>query len=193
MAKKDAERDMKKKSINHLTNDLALMKSGLMADMTIVCEETRFPAHKAILSARSEVFRAMFSHRDTLESQQNEVLITDVDRVTMERFLTFLYEATLPIDLDFQGFAELLKVAHKYQVASLTELCALKMGCYMGIDNAVQGVILGSLYNHQLKKAAIMTIVNSGNAISSMNGHEELRAYPNLLFEILDSYASGRQ
>ena len=168
-----------------------MMKSGLMADVTIVCEETRFPAHKNILSARSEVFLAMFSHKDTLESQRNEVIVKDVDKVTMERFLAFLYEATLPEDLDFESFAELLKVADKYQVASLTEVCAKKMAKNMSIDNAVHGAVLGYIYNNQeLKNEAIKAIVKSGTPLSSINGSEELRGYPNLLFEIVDSYAS---
>ena len=193
--RQEAEKEMQRNSVSALSKDFAaMMKSGLMADTTIVCEETRFPAHKAILSARSEVFCAMFSHKDTLESQQNEVLIKDVGKATMERFLAFLYEASLPKDFDFDCFAELLKVADKYRVASLTEVCAMKLAKNIGIDNAVLGAILGSHYNNQeLKNEAIKAIVKSGDTLSSMSGYQELRGYPNLLIEIVDSFASGRK
>ena len=107
----------------------------------------------------------------------------------MESFLTFLYEAALPHDFDFDSFVELLKVGDKYQVASLTEACALKLADNISIDNAVQGAILGLLFNQrELKNAAIGAIVNRGQnvTLSSMKGYQELKGYKDLLLEILD-------
>ena len=63
--------EMKKKNTFALAEDCATVrKSGLMSDVTIVCEEERFPAHKLILSARSKVFAAMFNQTNTVEEQQ---------------------------------------------------------------------------------------------------------------------------
>ena len=109
-----------------------LRKIGLMTDITIVCEGTRFPAHRVILAARSEVFAAMFSHKDTLEDQRKEVEINDIDEFTMERFLSFIYEATVPGDLDFEDTAHLFAAANKYQVTSLIETCAMNLRKNMG-------------------------------------------------------------
>ena len=57
------------------------------SDVTLVCGDVRFPAHKAILAARSDVFATMFKHRDTKEAATNEVKIDDADPDTMNRFL----------------------------------------------------------------------------------------------------------
>ena len=113
--KKKIDKEVQKNSISMLRKDFASMReSGLMSDVTIICEGATFPAHKLILATRSEVFAAMFSHKDTLEDQQQEVEIKDLGKLTVERLLTYLYEATLP-DLSFEDAAELLGAADKYQ------------------------------------------------------------------------------
>ena len=184
-----ADKEMEKKNEFALVEDCAsLRKNGLMSDVTIICEGERFPAHKLILSARSQVFAAMFSHKDTLEDQQQEVLIKDSDRLTMDLFLTFLYNATLPKDLSFESYVELLKAADKYQVQSLIEACAMKLTKKLSTENEfVQGAIIGSLYRiPMLKNKAIKAIMKSGaTALNSMDGYHELRNYPDLLVEII--------
>ena len=93
---READREMQRNSASALLKDYAaLQKKEIMSDVTIVCDGARFPAHKLILSARSEVFAAMFSHKDTLESQQNEVTIKDLTKLTVETFLNFIYSGAV--------------------------------------------------------------------------------------------------
>ena len=188
------EIELQKNSACSLSQDYAaLHKNGDMADVTIVCDGARFPAHKLILSARSEVFAAMFSHKDTLESQKKEILIKDTDKHTMDIFLRFVYDATQPQNLSFEALAELLRVADKYQVPSLIHFCVVKLRENICTDNAIQGAIYGSIYrNSDLKRDAIKAIVNAETNLSSMNGYEELRGYPDLLIEMLD-YSHGER
>jgi len=42
------------------------------ADMELICEDESFPCHKFVMAARSDVFRAMFSH-DMKESIESKV------------------------------------------------------------------------------------------------------------------------
>lgn len=56
-------------------------------DVTLTCNDVKFPAHKAILAARSDVFAAMFQHKDTEEAATNEVKIDDADVNTLNNFL----------------------------------------------------------------------------------------------------------
>ena len=62
-----------------------------MSDVTLKCEEKTFPCHKVILAARSDVFEAMFSHKDTKEDATNEVEIVDLDSETLGHMLQFVY------------------------------------------------------------------------------------------------------
>ena len=82
-------RTLKNKSVSDLANSIALFaeRGGRMADITLLCAEKRFPAHKTILAARSDVFATMFQHTDTEEASTNEVRIEDTDPETMSRFL----------------------------------------------------------------------------------------------------------
>ena len=57
------------------------------ADITLICQEKMFPAHKTILAARSDVFAAMFNHSTTEEGRSNEVKIKDTDSDTLARLL----------------------------------------------------------------------------------------------------------
>ena len=190
----EADKDMQKKNCSALLDDFASLRTNeLTSDVTIVCDEGKFPAHKLILSARSQVFAAMFSHKDTTEDHHQQVLIKDFDKLTMDLFLTFLYNATLPEDLSFESFAELLKAADKYQVPSLIENCAMNLGKKLSTDNYVLGAILGSVYRlPELKNEAIKAIVYSRATLSSMEGYQELRGYPDLLIEIVDYRATNQ-
>ena len=52
-----------------------LLETSTLTDVTIKCENKILECHKAILSARSSVFRAMFQH-DMRESKNNEIIIS---------------------------------------------------------------------------------------------------------------------
>ena len=58
---------------DHLGTDLSFSPDTGFSDVTLVCGERNFGCHKVILSKRSDVFAAMFSHSDTEESKTNKV------------------------------------------------------------------------------------------------------------------------
>ena len=58
-----------------------------------------FECHKAILSARSPVFCAMFEHRME-ETRQNRVEISDLDPETVSEVLRFIYTGQTPSNLE---------------------------------------------------------------------------------------------
>ena len=88
-----------------------LLDNGQFADVTLTVKGNQWFCHKAILSARSPVFEAMFRHNDTQESHKNCVEITDVNADVFEEFLRYIYtEKALHLD---QLAAELLSIADK--------------------------------------------------------------------------------
>ena len=79
---------LKNKSAFDLTKAISNLKQKEdTADISLVCGEKRFPCHKTILAARSDVFAAMFSHSSTTEAVANEVKIDDTDPDTLDRFI----------------------------------------------------------------------------------------------------------
>ena len=69
--KKEGEEEYSSKIISDMER---LLDSGTLTDVTIKCENRILECHKAVLSARSTVFRAMFQH-DMRESKSNEIHI----------------------------------------------------------------------------------------------------------------------
>ena len=186
-AKQEAEEEMLRGRLLELTRFYAdMMRGELLADMKIVCDEVRFPTHKLILSKGSEVFAAMLSHGSVLETQKKEIVIKDTNRITMDLFLDYIYAASLPNDLSFDGYAELLKVAHMYQVQMLIGFCVKKMRKSLRTDYATQGAIFGHLFGEQkLKKDSLKLIVNAETCLSSLDGYDELQCYPDILNDII--------
>jgi len=90
-----------------------------MTDVKLLVEEMTYAAHRSLLSARSPVFAAMFASGMT-EVQTGQVRIEDVDSTTFKHFLKFLYTGMVdPSSMNI----ELFKVADRYQVETLMELC----------------------------------------------------------------------
>lgn len=67
-----------------------LFRSQEFSDVTISANGREFKAHKAILAARSPMFRGMFSH-DMKETKYNRVDVPDVDPDVLQEMLRFIY------------------------------------------------------------------------------------------------------
>src|SRR5699024_7894723 len=99
-----------------LSTDIASIRRdpSVFSDVTLVTKRDgrEFPAHKAILAARSKVFRAMFcGNKAFVESNSNRVEITDIDGDVMKAMLDYIYTG----DIDAVGVmpAELMEAADK--------------------------------------------------------------------------------
>ena len=66
------EEDWSRNLVSDMEN---LLDTGTLTDVTIKCDKKTIKVHKAVLSARSAVFRAMFNH-DMRENKNNEIVIT---------------------------------------------------------------------------------------------------------------------
>lgn len=84
------------KATNFFLSQMALLDNGKLSDFTIVVNDVKIPVHKAMLSARSPVFEAMFSHNNTKEAQEHKMEVTDVSPIVMKDFLQFIYTGVKP-------------------------------------------------------------------------------------------------
>ena len=100
------------------------VNNKLHSDVEFIVQDKRFSAHKAILSARSPVFRAEF-----IRVNPHEIQIDDVNASSLEQFLHFVYTGEL-LQFSFTGEPapmltnkDLLKLAERYQLKTLENLC----------------------------------------------------------------------
>jgi hypothetical protein len=102
------------------------------ADVEFVCKaDKKFSAHKSILAARSPVFAAEFEELvkkykfKTTDDSPLQIHIDDVDPTAVERFLYFLYTGEA-IQSSLAN-EDLLKLAKRYELNTLVELCQIAL------------------------------------------------------------------
>ncbi|GIX85973.1 TD and POZ domain-containing protein 1 [Caerostris extrusa] len=95
----------------------SLYTESINCDMKLRVETEVIPVHKAVLSARSPVFRAMFSH-DMIENASGFVEVKDMDMKTLRLMLMYMYTNTLQ-DLDETNVQKLYIAADRYELISL--------------------------------------------------------------------------
>ncbi|ORX76818.1 BTB-domain-containing protein [Anaeromyces robustus] len=88
------------------------------ADVELIIEGKSIYAHKIILSARSNYFKAMFNS-GMCESESSKITITDFKYSTIESLIKFLYSVKTEINDDLNELIELYRAADKYQLESL--------------------------------------------------------------------------
>ncbi|GBL97662.1 TD and POZ domain-containing protein 5, partial [Araneus ventricosus] len=148
------EVNKKRQPIPDLQDDLKSMYSdAIFCDVELRTSTEKFPAHKAILSARSSVFRRMLSS-DMKEKSSGHVDITDLDAETVHRMLTYVYTDSLG-DLQMKSAPKLYTAADKYDIPSLKRKCSDFMQDNMRPNTVCDVLVLADMHqDHYLKSAA---------------------------------------
>ncbi|GBN07327.1 TD and POZ domain-containing protein 1 [Araneus ventricosus] len=131
----------------------SLCIDGIFSDTELRTSTKTFPAHKAILSARSPVFRNMFSH-DMKEKISGHVDITDFEDDTVHRMLLFIYTAVTD-DLHLESASKLYAAADKYHILTLKSRCSSFLKENLCPANACGILVLADLHNDDDLKSVV--------------------------------------
>mmetsp|Transcript_818 Transcript_818/g.2028 ORF Transcript_818/g.2028 Transcript_818/m.2028 type:complete len:449 (-) Transcript_818:85-1431(-) len=109
------------KDYEGLSRDLysGLLFDETTADVALRVQEQRMPAHRAILGARSPVFRAMF-YGSMKESHAEEVEVNTFAPATMRLLLRFIYAGDVE-NAKLEDMVPLMACADHYGVGSLRD------------------------------------------------------------------------
>ncbi|GBN70381.1 TD and POZ domain-containing protein 1 [Araneus ventricosus] len=142
------------KSVTTLKDDLnSLFREGILCDTKLRTGTETFPTHKAVLSARSPVFKSMFT-TDMAEKASNYVDIDDLDADTVRRMLKFMYLDTLD-DLKYENAKSLYFAADKYNIVSLRYGCLNFLKQNILIKNCLDILLLADKHQDRDLKNAI--------------------------------------
>ncbi|XP_065207949.1 protein roadkill-like [Planococcus citri] len=184
---------IRQRVVNDLSEDLGrLYKDGHLTDVTLSVNGKHFQAHKNILSARSSVFSAMFKH-DTIENQNNQVDIVDIDEEIMEEMLYYMYTGNVH---NLDGMAErLLKAADKYEIKGLKAVCEDTLLQNLAVENAVDYLVLADFQNaHDLKLNVISFIVEKSTEVMRTKAWDNLvPSNPYLIDEVCKALSLQRR
>ncbi|XP_036031742.1 speckle-type POZ protein-like [Onychomys torridus] len=164
-----------------LADDLGeLWENSRFTDCCLVVAGQEFRAHKAILAARSLVFRAMFQH-DMEESRKNRVEIPDLETQVFKVTLDFIYTGTAP-DLDSMA-AAVLAAADKYGLERLKIMCEDTLCRNLSVKNAAHTLFLADLHSSgQLKTQTLDFITAHASEVSETSDWKTMvGSYPHLV------------
>ncbi|KAK1170407.1 kelch-like protein 32 isoform X1 [Acipenser oxyrinchus oxyrinchus] len=158
---------------------------GILCDVTLVAEEQKFHAHKAVLAACSDYFRAMFS-LCMVESGADEVNLHGVTSVGLKQALDFAY--TGQILLDPGVIQDVLAAGSHLQLLELLSLCSHYLIQELNSFNYLDLYKLADLFNLPLLEEAVVSFLVKHLSELLSSRQEEVLVLPyRLLREVLKS------
>lgn len=125
-----------------------LFESETFSDAIIECGDSEFKVHKAVLSIRSPVFKAIFEN-DMTERRSGRIQIKGTDSKAMKLFLRILYVGAnfdtemIPIEI----FPDVLDLAEKYNLPDIKALCEHQIETKVEISTALMFLVLAEKYD----------------------------------------------
>ncbi|XP_060554744.1 BTB/POZ domain-containing protein 6-like isoform X4 [Ruditapes philippinarum] len=122
----------------------------------------KLPAHKLLLSMRSEVFEAMFY--GSLAESSDTIMLEDIDISTMKMVLRYMYSDD--IELDVNNVSCCLYAAKKYALYDMANKCAKFLETKIGVDTACTIYEQAKLYDEaQLATKCIDFITGNSKGV----------------------------
>lgn len=138
-----------------------MLSESIHTDITILASDGSVGAHRAVLAARSPVFRSMFSH-DLKEKEMSAINISDMSIEACQAFLSYIYS-----NIQYQDFLthrlDLLRAADKYDVSDLKDACQESLLQDIDAKNVLERLQTASLYRlPSLKVGCLEYLVKFG-------------------------------
>ncbi|CAL1298355.1 unnamed protein product [Larinioides sclopetarius] len=128
-----------------LKQDLTTLHGDqLFCDTKLQTDTETFPAHRCVLSARSPVFKKMFT-TDMKEKAGESINIPDISSDTIRRMLQFLYTDCTGV-LDLQSAKDLYIASDKYDIATLKQRCSFFMKKNLCSSNVCEILVLADMH-----------------------------------------------
>ncbi|XP_057724905.1 BTB/POZ domain-containing protein At1g55760-like [Arachis stenosperma] len=138
-----------------------MLMEGIHTDITINASDGSIGAHRAVLAARSPVFRSMFSH-DLKENDDSTINISDMSTESCQAFINYLYGI-----IGHQEFVmhrlELVRAADKYDICDLRDVCHESLVEDIDSSNVLERLQNAYLYGlPKLKNSCMEYLVKFG-------------------------------
>jgi len=161
-----------------------LLNNPEFSDITFTIQGKRIYAHKAILVAQCEHFRAMFSS-GMKESRDNEIDIPEWSHDAFLTMLEWLYTGHTPQDLCASHVTEVLGLAGLYNLDGLKHVCENILVHSVEIENACQLLVHADRHMaHELKRYCLAFILKNIDQVAHTPAFDELSQTPALLLEV---------
>eukprot|EP00930_Biecheleria_cincta_P004709 TRINITY_DN105635_c0_g1_i1.p1 TRINITY_DN105635_c0_g1~~TRINITY_DN105635_c0_g1_i1.p1 ORF type:complete len:451 (+),score=81.17 TRINITY_DN105635_c0_g1_i1:72-1355(+) len=185
--------------LGSLSEDLrSLWQEGESCDVVLTAEaegsETvTLHAHRAILCARSPVFRGMLLSSGMREATPgSEVTLVDTEPKAANWFLEFLYTGKINEDAwkNDEALCHMLALAHKYEVRSLLNACETEIAARLCEETAAERLMMADLLGIAGLRAEVLSFMCcSRERLAKVQGTEAFKRLgqrrPQLLLDIM--------
>ncbi|XP_043468674.1 ARM REPEAT PROTEIN INTERACTING WITH ABF2-like [Leptopilina heterotoma] len=144
------------------------------SDVSFLINDNKFYAHKVILASASPEFERMFSH-NMQEKIINSIEIKDTNSNHFKELLRHIYMGRVE---NLQNIAvDIFKLAIKYNVASLQQVCEIHLEKNFSINNAISIFELADCHNSlTLKEKCIEYIDKNFEQIKNTEAFKSLKS-----------------
>lgn len=122
----------------------SLREKGELLDITLVIQGRIFKAHKAVLSACSDYFRAMFTD-NMLEARQDEISLNGLTATGFQQLLEYAYTSRLILNL--ANVQDVLEAASHVQMEAVIQACSNYLQSQIDIENCVDVATIAEIYS----------------------------------------------
>ncbi len=139
-----------------------LYESEKLADVTISNGDFTKRMHSFILATQSDVFATMLQSAFQ-EGQSKQIVIKDIDDITLERFTKFLYCGQIDHEnMDKDKYVALLDLGNRYELPALVALAGERLLIYLDEDSCASLLALAATQKcESLKRPAIEMAVRN--------------------------------
>lgn len=161
-----------------------LIENHELCDVRLLLGQSKLsvPAVKAILCARSEKFRGMFS-KNFFEGRQAEVELSSANPTSMKILLRYLYTDEVDMPESAEEAAGLLMLAEEYMLPVLKRECEIYLLARVSEKNVCHLLQTADMYGSNLLKDKCKRYLLE-NMDTKPDLGEELEKTPKLLLEI---------
>lgn len=166
-----------------------ILEDDATADFTIRCETMEFRVHKAVLCARSLVFRATIL-TPMKEADKGEIFVEEIDKKTMATVINFIYTGELELgkDPDIQTLAW---AGTKYLLPGFMDLLSLQASGNLNGD--LKGEMIADLlitaHRHESEDLRMIALdkIRDNKEIFSDQGFRRMmkEADPSILMDLV--------
>lgn len=150
----------------------ALALAPLYADVIFLVDDQKLPAHRIILAARSDYFRAML-YGGLVESTQTEIRL-DIPLQPFRTLLRYIYSGHMQLErLSVDHVLDTFGLAHQYGFGALELAISEYLRGVLSIENVCAILDAASLYQLTELGAVCLTFMDQ-NAVSLLQ-HETFR------------------
>ncbi|XP_041044496.1 BTB/POZ domain-containing protein 9 [Carcharodon carcharias] len=150
----------------------ALIHHEEYSDVTFLVEKKRFPAHRVILAARCQYFRALLYGGMRESHSQAEIPLEDTPAEAFTMLLKYIYTGQVTLSNEKEEILlDFLSLSHKYGFPELEDATSEYLCTILSITNVCMVYDVASLYSlHKLSNTCCLYMDRNAKAVLSSEG-----------------------